>query len=113
MLREALQYRLLASEMAYVVATTGDLAGALRSDELDDDLYLATGQNICDLIDARPYESCEDLDDYEDRWDAIGLYLSQVSRKEKRLEAFSYVSAILDYLESDATGAGSSRTDKQ
>lgn len=87
------------TELAPIAATTGDLAGELIVDEIDDELYRSAGQILAALIRSRIYVGREDIDDYEKAPEAINLFLEHVARRREDLEAFEPVAVIVDYLE--------------
>ena len=98
-LKEATDQHFFGSELAYIAATTCELAAALRADEIDDVTYRAAGQILLHLIEARPSEWSEDIDDYEDGPEAIRRYLWHVDRRTPRFEAILPIAKIVDYLE--------------
>ena len=86
-------------DVAYIAATAGELAAAMSADEIDDVLYAAAGTILMNLIEARIYETTEDIDDYDDGPEVIRRYLSHAAQKEAKLESFAPLALIVDYLE--------------
>lgn len=95
----AAEDRFIGDQLTYIAATTGELAAALRADEIDEAVYMTAGTILLNLIEARPYPSREDIDDYADGPAAIRLYLGHVARRKEHLEVFAPVAKIVDYLE--------------
>jgi hypothetical protein len=89
---------LIGMELAYVAATSGELAAALRAEEIDDAVYMAAGRSLMNLIAARPFKR-QDIDDYADGPVAIRRYLARAARKHATLEGFAPLTLIVDYLE--------------
>jgi hypothetical protein len=85
-------------ELAYVAATSGDLAAALSAEEIDDAVYMAAGRIMISLITARPFQR-QDIDNYADGPAAISRYLAHAARKQASLDGFAPLALIVDYLE--------------
>src|SRR5437867_1913710 len=65
-LRKGSEGFLVERELAYIAATAGELAAALSPQEIDDVVYRAAGRILLNLIEARPFETQKDIDDYAD-----------------------------------------------
>lgn len=89
---------LIGMELAYVAATSGELAAALSAEEIDDTVYMAAGRILMSLIAARPFQR-QDIDDYADGPVAIRRYLARAARKRATLEGLAPLTLIVDYLE--------------
>jgi hypothetical protein len=85
--------------LAYIAATTGELASALSAQEIDDIVYMAAGRILMNLIAARTNPTLKDIDDYADGPEAIRRYLAHAARKQDTLEGFAPLALIVDYLE--------------
>jgi hypothetical protein len=85
--------------LAYIAATSGELASALSAQEIDDAVYMAAGRILVNLIAARAIETHQDIDDYADGPEAIRRYLAHAARKQETLEGFAPLALIVDYLE--------------
>jgi hypothetical protein len=85
--------------LAYIAATSGELASALRAREIDDAVYMAAGRILTNLIAARINPTLRDIDDYADGPEAIRRYLAHAARKQETLEGFAPLEQIADYLE--------------
>jgi hypothetical protein len=85
--------------LAYIAATTGELASALSAQAIDDVVYMAAGRILMDLIAARTNPTLKDIDDYTDAPEAIRRYLAHAARKQDTLEGFAPLALIVDYLE--------------
>ena len=85
--------------LAYIAATTGELASALSAQEIDDVVYMAAGRILMNLIAARTNPTLRNIDDYADGPEAIRRYLAHAARKQDTLEGFWPLTLIVDYLE--------------
>jgi hypothetical protein len=85
--------------LAYIAATSGELASALSAQEIDDVVYMAAGRILTNLIAARPIPTQKDIDDYADGPEAIRRYLAHAARKQETLESFAPLARIVDFLE--------------
>jgi hypothetical protein len=98
-LRQGAEDIVASRDVAYIAATTGELAAALCADEIDQVLYGTAGTILVNLIEARIYEAKEDIDDYAEGPEVIRRYLAHAARKEAMLESFAPLALIVDYLE--------------
>lgn len=98
-LRQGSEDYVAGRELAFIAATTGELAAALGEHEIDHVLYGAAGEILENLIQARFYERLDDIDDYTDGPEAIRRYLSHAAQKEAMLESFAPMALIVDHLE--------------
>lgn len=98
-LRQGAEDIVASSDVAYIAATTGELATALRADEIDHVLFGTAGEILGNLIKARVYEAREDIDDYAEGPEVIRRYLAHAAQKEAMLESFAPLALIVDYLE--------------
>lgn len=85
--------------LAYIAATSGELASALSAHEIDDVVYMAAGRILMNLIAARTNPTQKNIDDYADGPEAIRRYLGHAARKQDTLEGFAPLTLIVDYLE--------------
>lgn len=85
--------------LAYIAATTGELASALSAQEIDDVVYMAAGRILMNLIAARTNPTQKNIDDYADGPEVIRRYLAHAARKQETLEGFAPLTLIVDYLE--------------
>jgi hypothetical protein len=85
--------------LAYIAATSGELASALRAQEIDDVVCMAAGRILMNLIAARTNATLKNIDDYPDGPEAIRRYLAHAARKQETLEGFAPLTLIVDYLE--------------
>jgi hypothetical protein len=98
-LREGFEGYFVQTMLAYVAATAGELAAALRAEDTDDAVYMAAGRILMNLIAARPIAGQRDIDDYADGPEAIRRYLAHAAQKHATLEGFGPLALIVDYLE--------------
>jgi hypothetical protein len=98
-LREAGRDYMLLLGASLVAAETGDLRKELSADEIDDELCVAAGAILQMLIENRPYEARDSIDDYIDGPAAIGLFLSHLRHEPEKLEIIQPLLTIIDYLE--------------
>jgi hypothetical protein len=98
-LRRGSEGFLVESELAYIAATTGELAAALSPQEIDNVVHRAAGRILGNLIAARPIRTHKDIDDYADGPEAIRRYLAHAAQKQETLEGFAPLAMIVDYLE--------------
>jgi hypothetical protein len=85
--------------LAYIAATTGELASALSAQEIDDVVYMAAGRILMNLIAVRTNPTQKNIDDYPDGPEAIRRYLAHSARKQETLDGFAPLALIVDYLE--------------
>jgi hypothetical protein len=98
-LRETGRDHMLLRGASLVAAETGDLRTELCADEIDDELCVAAGTILQTLIENRPEERRESIDDYADGPTAIGLFLSHLRHRPEELEIIQPLLTIIDYLE--------------
>ena len=99
MLRQANEDFTVLANAALALAQSGGLHAELEAEEIDEELCLAAGAILETLIEGRPYETKESIDDYGDAPRAIKLYLAHLSRRSERLESIQPLMTIIDYLE--------------
>ena len=99
MLRQANEDFVVLPNAALVLAQSGGLRAELEAEEIDEELSRAAGAILETLIEGRPYETKESIDDYGDAPQAIKLYLAHLSRRSERLESIQPLMTIIDYLE--------------
>jgi hypothetical protein len=99
MLRQANEDHLVLITSALTLAQSGGLRAELEAEEIDEALSGAAGAILQQLIEDRPYETKESIDDYGDGPQAIKLFLSHLSRRPERLESIQSLMTIIDYLE--------------
>lgn len=104
-LRQANEDFTVLSSACLVLAEAGELRNELERDELDDDVCLAAGAILQQLIEARIFDDGQAIDDYGDGPEAIRLYLSHLSRRPERLEYLQPLMTVLEYLESGCSVA--------
>jgi hypothetical protein len=97
-LRGGFRNGVMAEYTAYIAATTGGLAAALRSDEIDDELMDSSGEIIGALICGGP---AEDIYDYADGPLAVERFVSHVERRPHRLPQFVTIDDISEFLARD------------
>lgn len=98
-LREAGRDHVVLRAACRVVAEAGELRKELEADQIDDEVCVAAGAILQTLIEDRPYETRDSIDDYADASAAIRLYLGHLTRRPERLESMQPLMTILDYLE--------------
>lgn len=99
MLRQANEDFVVLDNAALTLAQSGGLRAALEAEEIDEELSRAAGAILETLVEDRPYETRESIDDYGDGPQAIKLYLAHLSRRPERLESIQPLMTIIDYLE--------------
>jgi hypothetical protein len=99
MLRQANEDYVLLANASLALAQSGDLRAELEAEEIDEELSRAAGAILETLIEDRPYETKESIDDYGDGPQAIKSYLAHLSRRPERLEQIQPLMTIIDYLE--------------
>jgi hypothetical protein len=99
MFRQANEDYVLLANAAPALARSGGLRAELEAEEIDEELIRAAGAILQTLIEDRPYETKESIDDYGDAPQAIKLYLAHLSRRLERLESIHPLLTIIDYLE--------------
>jgi hypothetical protein len=97
-LRGGFRNGVMAEYTAYIPATTGGLAAALRSDQIDDELMDFSGEIIGALICGGP---AEDIYDYADGPLAVERFVSHVERRPHRLPQFVTIDDISEFLARD------------
>jgi hypothetical protein len=98
-LRETGRDYMLLREASLVAAETGSLRKELSADEVDDELCVAAGAILQRLIEERPYEARDSIDDYADGPAAIGLFLNHLLHRPEKLQTIQPLLTIIDYLE--------------
>ncbi|MDP9316585.1 MAG: hypothetical protein M3R24_37985 [Chloroflexota bacterium] len=98
LLRQGYRNSVMYEYLAYTCATSGNLAQALSTDEVDHELLDAAGDILAALIHGGP---AEDINDYADAAGVIAHYLRHVEGRAPTLERFTVVDAMLGYLTSD------------
>ena len=99
MLRQASEDFVVLANASLVLAESGGLRAALEAEEIDEGLSLSAGAILETLIEDRPYETKESIDDYGEGPQAIKGYLAHLSRRPERLESIQPLMTIIDYLE--------------
>lgn len=95
LLREGYRNSVMNEYLAYVAATTGELARALEADRIDDALRRGAGDMIRALLAGGP---AEDIDDYPDAAGAVAGFLRHVDPERGTLSDFATVAAVGDHL---------------
>lgn len=95
LLREGYRNTVSNEYLAFVAATTGELARALEARRIDDALRRGAGDMIRALLSGGP---AENMDDYHDGAAAVSAYLRHVDPPRGRLDDFVTVAAISDHL---------------
>jgi hypothetical protein len=98
-LRETGRDHMLLRGASLVAAETGDLRKELSAGEVDDELWVAAGAILQTLIENRPNEARDSIDDYADGPAAIGLFLNHLRHRPEDLETIQPLLTIIDYLE--------------
>jgi hypothetical protein len=98
-LRETGRDHMLLRGASLVAAETGDLRKELSADEIDDELCVAAGAILQTLIENRPSEARDSIDDYAEGQAAIGLFLSHLRHRPEDLQTIQPLLTIIDYLE--------------
>lgn len=91
LLREGYRNGIMNEYLAHLAATTGDLAGALAADPVDDDLIDGAGGILLALCNGGP---ARDMTDYEDGPVAVERYLVQVGRRPPVLGRMAIVGTL-------------------
>ena len=99
MLRQANEDHVVLINSSLTLAQSGGLRAELQAEEIDEELCRAAGAILQKLIEDRPYETKESIDDYGDGPQAIKGYLAHLSRRPERLESIQALMTIIDYLE--------------
>jgi hypothetical protein len=99
MLRQANEDFVVLTNATLVLAQSGGLRAELEAEEIDEELCRAAGAILETLIEDRPYETKESIDDYGDGPQTIKSYLAHLSRRPERLESIQPLMTIIDYLE--------------
>jgi hypothetical protein len=84
--------------LAYIAATTGDLADALREPTPNRELLTAAGDIIGALLAGGP---AEDIDDYADAPTALSRWLDHMDHHAETLPDFLTISSIRDFCSQD------------
>lgn len=95
LLREGYRNTVMNEYLAYVAATTGELAIALEADRIDDALRRGAGEMIRALLVGGP---AENIDDYPDAAGAVSGFLRHVDPQRGTLDDFVTVAAVSDHL---------------
>jgi hypothetical protein len=98
-LRETGRDHMLLRGASLVAAEAGDLRKELSAEEVDDELCVAAGAILQTLIENRPTEARDSIDDYAEGPAAIGLFLSHLRHRPENLETIQPLLTIIDYLE--------------
>jgi hypothetical protein len=98
-LRETGRDHMLLRGASLVAAEAGDLRKELSAEEVDDELCVAAGAILQTLIENRPTEARDSIDDYAEGPAAIGLFLSHLRHRPEDLETIQPLLTIVDYLE--------------
>jgi hypothetical protein len=98
-LRETGRDHMLLRGASLVAAEAGDLRKELSAEEVDDDLCVAAGAILQTLIENRPTEARDSIDDYAEGQAAIGLFLSHLRHRPEDLQTIQPLLTIIDYLE--------------
>ncbi|SNY74471.1 hypothetical protein [Paractinoplanes atraurantiacus] len=91
LLRDGFRNRILDEYLAYIAAATGDLAGALAADTIDEALLDGAGDILLALARGGP---AEDMRDYTEAPLAIGRYLHHAGRAAPTLHRIGIVGAL-------------------
>lgn len=97
-LREGFRNSVMYEYLAYIAATTGDLAAALKGPDVDRELLTAAGQVLSALVMGGP---AEDLDDYEQGATAVEAFIGHMTSRADTLDDFHAVAAIEWFLTQD------------
>lgn len=97
-LREGFRNSVMYEYLAYIAATTGDLAGALKGSDVDRELLTAAGEIISALVMGGP---AEDLDDYQQGATAVEAFMHHMTSQADTLEDFHAVSAVESFMTQD------------
>jgi hypothetical protein len=95
LLREGYRNTVMNEYLAYVAATTGELAGELEAERIDDALRRGAGDMIRALLAGGPAEG---IDDYPDGAAVVGSFLRHADAQRGTLDDFATVAAISDHL---------------
>ncbi len=99
MLRQANEDYVVLVQVALALAQSGGLRAALEAEEIDEELCRAAGAILQQLIEDRPSETRESIDDYGDCPQTIKLFLAHLSHRSERLESIQPLMTLIDYLE--------------
>ncbi|GAA1634054.1 hypothetical protein ACFQY4_16520 [Catellatospora bangladeshensis] len=94
LLREGYRNSIMDEYLAYTAATTGDLAGALAADEIDDELLRGAGGILYALCLGGPAEG---MDDYPDGAVAVERYLRHVAARPPDLVRTAITATLRDH----------------
>jgi hypothetical protein len=103
MLRDGFRNAVMNEELAYFVASTADLAGALDQAEIDRALFRGAGDLLVALIDS-PFKG---IDDYQDARTAVERYLRRAEAMADSLEDYLAVHRVHGFLTADDSKWGS------
>jgi len=81
--------------LAYIAATTGKLADALASEDVDEELIDSAGELISALVNGGP---AEDIDSYSEGATAVEHFIDIVERREMKLSHFITVDDLSQFL---------------
>lgn len=97
-LTEGFRNAVMIEYLAYIAATTGDLAGALEDQSPDPDVLAAAWEIIDALLDGGP---AEDIDDYADAPLALSRWLRHMEGRVDDLAEFLTLHAVRQFCERD------------